>query len=138
MPMYDFKCPAGCGYFHDIFVPLAQHGKTTCPECGALMSTVISEVALIGPMPSKPLVVKQVGKTFESGAEWREYQRKNPDCQIVSADSSEWRNHRDKVAAKADARARKMGFRDFEDRKNQRKKDKAKRDGKVDKQIYVH
>jgi len=138
MPMYDFKCPDGCGYFHDIFVPLAQHGKTTCPECGALMSTVISEVALIGPMPSKPLVVKQVGKTFESGAEWREYQRKNPDCQIVSADSSEWRNHRDKVAAKADARARKMGFRDFEDRKNQRKKDKAKRDGKVDKQIYVH
>lgn len=138
MPMYDFKCPDGCGYFHDIFVPLAQHGKTTCPECGVLMSTVISEVALIGPMPSKPLVVKQVGKTFESGAEWREYQRKNPDCQIVSADSSEWRNHRDKVAAKADARARKMGFRDFEDRKNQRKKDKAKRDGKVDKQIYVH
>jgi len=138
MPMYDFKCPEGCGYFNDIFVPLAQHGKTTCTECGALMSTVIGDVALIGPMPSKPLVVKQVGRTFESGAEWRDYQRKNPDCQIVSSDSSEWRKHRDTVAEKAEARARKMGYRDHADRKAKRKKDKAKRAGKVDKQIYVH
>lgn len=102
------------------------------------MTTVISEVALVGPMPSKPLVVAQVGKTFESGSEWRDYQRKNPDCQILSADSAAWRKHRDAAAEKANARARKAGYRDLEDRKVKRKKEKDKRAGKVDKQIYVH
>ena len=129
--MYDFKCPDGCGYFNDIFVPLAQHGKTTCPECGALMTTVISEVALVGPMPSKPLVVAQVGRSFESGAEWRDYQRK-------TSDSTAWRKHRDKAAEKAEATARKMGYRDLADKKTKRRKEKDKRSGKVDKQIYVH
>jgi len=138
MPMYDFKCPEGCGYFNDIFVPLSQHGKTTCPECNALMTTVIGDVALIGPMPSKPLVVGQVGRTFESGKDWREYQRNNPDCRIVSAGSTEWRKHRDVVAEKADARAKKAGYRDFADKKARRKKENAKRAGKVDKKIYVH
>ena len=91
MPVYDFKCPDGCGYFNDIFVPLSEHGKTTCNSCGALLETVISEVALVGPMPSMPLVVDQVGRSFESTSEFNEYQRKNPDSAVVSADSTHWR-----------------------------------------------
>ena len=138
MPVYDFKCPDGCGYFHDIYVPLSEHGTTTCPECSAVMTTVISEVALVGPMPSKPLVVEQVGRTFESGAEWRQYQRENPDCEILSSDSTAWRKHRDKVAEKAEARARKGGSRDLADKKARRKKERDKLAGKVDKKIYVH
>ena len=138
MPVYDFKCPDGCGYFHDIYVPLSDHGTTTCPECAAVMTTVISEVALVGPMPSKPLVVDQVGRTFESGAEWRQYQRENPDCEILSSDSTAWRKHRDKVAEKAEARARKGGYRDLADKKERRKKERDKLAGKVDKKIYVH
>ena len=138
MPFYDFKCPEGCGYFNDVFVPLAEHGKTQCSDCGAVLQTVISEVALIGPMPSKPLVVKQIGKSFESESAWKKYQRENPDSAIVSADSQQWRKHRDAVQEKADARSRKMGYRDFEHRKTERKKDKAKRSGKLDKKIYVH
>ena len=138
MPFYDFKCPDGCGYFNDVFVNLAQHGKTECPECSALLTTVISEVALIGPMPSKPLVVKQIGKSFESEREWKKYQRANPDSAIVSADSKQWRDHRDAVRNKADARSRKMGYRYFEHRKADRKKEKAKQSGKLDKKIFVH
>ena len=138
MPFYDFKCPEGCGYFNDVFVPLAEHGKTQCSDCGAVLQTVISEVALIGPMPSTPLVVKQIGKSFESESAWKKYQRENPDSAIVSADSQQWRKHRDAVKEKADARSRKMGYRDFEHRKTERKKDKAKRSGKLDKKIYVH
>ena len=138
MPVYDFKCPAGCGYFNDIYVPLSEHGKTKCSDCGAVLETVISEVALIGPMPSKPLVVKQIGRSFESESEWKKYQRDNPDSAIVSADSEQWRKHRDAVREKDDARSRKMGYRDFEDRKRQRKKEKAKESGKLDKKIFVH
>ena len=138
MPVYDFKCPAGCGYFNDVFVPLAQHGKTECPECSAVLTTVISEVALIGPMPSKPLVVKQIGKSFESESAWKKYQRENPDSAVVSADSQQWKKHRDAVREKADARSRKMGYRDFEHRSAHRKKEKAKQSGKLDKKIFVH
>jgi len=138
MPMYDFKCPDGCGYFPDIYVPLAEHGKTACPECGAVMSTVITEVALVGPMPSKPLVVGQVGRSFESGSEWRQYQRDNPDCAIVSSDSNAWRDHRDKAYAKAEAKAKQSGYNSLEHKRRERRKEKAKKAGLVDKKIFVH
>tara|TARA_R100001015_G_C4595288_1_gene150529 strand:+ start:268 stop:684 length:417 start_codon:yes stop_codon:yes gene_type:complete len=138
MPFYDFKCPSGCGYFGDIYVPLSEHGTTTCSECGDVLETVISEVALIGPMPSKPLVMKQLGRTFESGSEWRQYQRENPDCAMVSADSSAWREHKEAVRDKAEARARREGYRDFDDKKQRRKEEKIKRSGKLDKKIFIH
>ena len=138
MPFYDFKCPSGCGYFGDIYVPLSEHGTTTSSECGDVLETVISEVALIGPMPSKPLVMKQLGRTFESGSEWRQYQRENPDCAMVSADSSAWREHKEAVRDKAEARARREGYRDFDDKKQRRKEEKIKRSGKLDKKIFIH
>lgn len=137
MPVYDFKCPKGCGYYQDIYVPLSEHGSTTCPDCSAVMETVIGPVATIGPMPSKPLVVAQVGRSFESDREWKKYQRDNPDCAIVSADSNAWRDHRDKAYAKAEATARKQGYNDLEHKRAVRKKDKAKRSGRLDKNIYV-
>ena len=138
MPMYDFKCPEGCGYFHDVYVPLAEHGKTQCTDCGAVLTTMINEVALVGPMPSKPLVVGQIGRTFESEREWKAYQRKNPDCAILSANSKQWRDHRDAAAEKANNKAKKQGYRDLADKQKRRKKDRAKRTGKLDKNIYVY
>tara|TARA_R110002020_G_scaffold457273_1_gene674136 strand:- start:47 stop:463 length:417 start_codon:yes stop_codon:yes gene_type:complete len=138
MPFYDFKCPDGCGYFADIFVPLAEHGKTTCPECQSLLVTVISEVALVGPMPSKPLVVKQIGKSFDNGADWRQYQKENPGFEILSAESKAWDNHKTKAREKVEATAKRQGYRDLADKQQQRKKDKAKRSGKVDKKVYIH
>jgi|TARA_R110001592_G_scaffold108679_1_gene303534 putative FmdB family regulatory protein len=138
MPFYDFKCPDGCGYFEDIFVPLAEHGKTTCPECSSLLTTVISEVALVGPMPSKPIVIKQVGKSFETGSAYRQYQRENPGFEVVSENSSTWQKHHHKAREKAEAKARKQGYRDFEAKQVHRKKEKAKRTGKVDKKIFIH
>ena len=128
MPYYDFKCPDGCGYYTDIYVPLSEHGTTTCPSCSTVLETVISEVALIGPMPSKPLVVSHIGK----------YQRQNPGWDILSPDSKAWKDHRDAAHEKADKAAQRQGFNDLEHKRSVRKKDKAKRAGKVDKKIYVH
>ena len=138
MPVYDFKCPDGCGYFNDIFVPLSEHGKTTCNSCGALLETVISEVALVGPMPSKPLVVDQVVRSFESTSEFNEYQRKNPDCAVVSADSTHWRQHKDAAREKVESRAKRQGFKDREHQVKYIKKERAKRSGKLDKKIFIH
>ena len=138
MPYYDFKCPKGCGYYPDVYVPLKEHGTTTCPSCSAVLETVISEVALIGPMPSKPLVVSHIGKTFESNSEFNEYQRKNPGWDILSPDSNAWKDHRDAAQEKAERTAKRQGYNDLEHKRSVRKEEKAKKAGKVDKKIYVH
>ena len=93
---------------------------------------------MIGPMPSKPLVVKQIGRSFESAGEWRDYQRENPGCQVLSADSTAWKKHQDTVKEKVEVTSRKMGYRDFEHRSAHRKKEKLKKSGKLDKKIYIH
>jgi putative FmdB family regulatory protein len=127
MPIYDFKCLGDCGFFHDIIVSLQEKEQIICPSCEGQMRTIISAVATIGPMPSKPLVVKQVGKSFDSVGEWNKYQREHPDVEILSAGSDKWQKHKDTVREKAESRAKQHGFRDFEDRQTQRTKRKAKR-----------
>lgn len=138
MPMYDFKCKGSCGYFEDMFVLLADKDKVVCPSCAGPLQTVIRGVPVIGPMPSKPLVVSHIGRKFESAGEWKEYQRKNPDCQVISADSKEWRDHRDSVKEKVEATSRKMGYRDYAHRSAHRKEEKLKKAGKLDKKIMIH
>ena len=127
MPLYDFRCLAGCGYFNDIIVSIEDRTKVRCPTCNGAMRTVVSAVALIGPMPSKPLVVNQVGRTFHSNAEWNEYQRSNPGCEIVSASSSAWREHKDKARSKAESKAKSQGYRDLEDKQKKNKAAKLER-----------
>jgi putative FmdB family regulatory protein len=138
MPLYDFKCPDGCGYFHDIFVPLSQQDKTTCPECKAVLTTIIRAVMTIGPMPSKPLVLDQVGRRFESVTEYRDYKRENADWDFLSPKSKAWQDHKDMAREKAEACAKRGGYIDLEDKRTRRKKDNAKKAGKLDKKIYVH
>jgi len=116
MPMYDFQCLGDCGYFSDVVLSLAEKDEVTCSSCGGSLRTVIRAVATIGPMPSKPLVVNQVGKSFDSLASWNKYQRENPDVEILSSSSDAWQKHKDTVRVKAESKAKKAGFRDLEDR----------------------
>jgi putative FmdB family regulatory protein len=125
MPTYDFRCNHGCGHFEDVFVLLSELDTVVCPSCDQDMTRLVRSVATVGPMPSKPLVVNQVGRTFHSRADWNKYQRANPDVEILSASSQAWRNHRDTAQGKAEAKARQRGFRDLEDYRNHRKKVKT-------------
>ena len=124
MPFYDFKCTSGCGYFHDVFVPLSKHGEQKCPSCGEGLTTVIGVVHTVGPMPSKPLVVNQIGRKFESRFEFDQYQRENPGFEVLSANSSKWKKHKESVRERVEASAKRMGFRDHEDRISHSKKAK--------------
>lgn len=124
MPIYDFKCPSGCGYFNDVVLSIKEKEHATCSSCGGSLQTVIRAVATIGPMPSKPLVVGQVGKSFDSQAAWNKYQRENPDVEILSASSEAWKKHKDAVRVKAEDKAKKAGFRDLEDRWSKSRKAK--------------
>jgi hypothetical protein len=131
MPVYDMKCLGDCGYFADIVCTVEDLPKIICPSCKGRMRVVISAVPTIGPMPSKPLVVNHIGRTFHSNGEWNQYQRQNPDVEIVSASSGSWREHVDFVRGKAEGRAKREGYRDLADKRTQRKKAKAPSEKKV-------
>ena len=96
--------------------------KIICPSCGRPVVRLVRPVATIGPMPSKPLRVDQIGRTFESNAELREYQRQNGDVEILSSTSNKWQKHKDIVRTKAERKATKNGFRDLEDKRDHFKK----------------
>jgi hypothetical protein len=93
-----------------------------CPECGGSTQIITRAVATIGPMPSKPLTIKQIGRSFESAGEYRTWQRENPDLQILDNNGSKWKNKKDKVREFANQRCKKAGYNDLEDRQRQMKK----------------
>jgi len=123
MPLYDVKCTKGCGYFNDVFCLLADVEKMICTECGSPVVRLISPVRVVGPTFSNPFTVEQIGRTFNSKSEWDQYQRDNPDTQILGANSKAWRDHVDVVKNKADRKARQQGYRDREDMGRQIKKE---------------
>ena len=97
MPLYDVKCRYDCGYFHDLMAAIDDRYEIRCPECGGSTQIITRAVATIGPMPSKPLTIKQIGRSFESAGEYRTWQRENPDLQILDNNGSKWKNKKDKV-----------------------------------------
>jgi len=118
VPIYDVRCTAGCGYFEDVFALLADADEMLCSECSKPVVRVISPVRTIGPTFSKPLEVKQIGRTFHSEREWRTYQKENPDVEILSASSGAWRKHKDQAREKLNKKAKGQGFRDADHMKN--------------------
>lgn len=121
MPLYDVRCTSGCGK-NEVYVALRDIEKIACPECDAPAIRLVSPVLAIGALFSKPIEYSQIGKRFETNAEFRQYKKDNPDAKFVTKDSTEWRSHYDKVRNHCDAKARKQGFSDHEARNKHLKK----------------
>ena len=115
MPLYDVRCTDGCGK-NEVFVVLQDIDKIFCPECDAPAVRLVSPVRAIGALFSKPIEHGQIGKRFETNAEFRQYKKDNPDAKFVQKDSKEWRNHYDAVRNHCDTKAKKQGFNDHEAR----------------------
>ena len=81
--------------------------------------------------------VGQVGRSFESASEYRDYQRQNPDCAVVDADSTEWRKHVDTAREKAERTAKRRGYRDLADQREKRGLEQRKERGEVDAKVFV-
>tara|TARA_Y100001972_G_C7641605_1_gene322396 strand:+ start:530 stop:943 length:414 start_codon:yes stop_codon:yes gene_type:complete len=137
MPLYDFRCKGECGYYTDMFIPLAEVDNAVCPDCQGEISIRIGAVMTIGPMPSKPLKISHVGRSFESASEYRDYQRNNPDCAILEANSTEWRKHVDVAREKAEKTAKRRGYRDLADQREKRGLERKKQRGEVDAKVFV-
>jgi putative FmdB family regulatory protein len=137
MPLYDFRCAGSCGYFEDMFIPLAKKDDAVCPECKGAIIIRIGAVMTVGPMPSKPLRIEQIGRSFESASEVREYKKQNPGWEIESADSASWRKHVDDTRERAERVAKRRGYRDLAQQHEKRKKEKAKQRGEIDNKVFV-
>ena len=48
MPLYDFRCDGDCGYFEDMFIPLAEKDAARCPDCSGTITVRIGAVITIG------------------------------------------------------------------------------------------
>lgn len=140
MPSYTGRC-AQHGEFDD-YMKVSQFlsDGLKCPNCGEESRVVIRKApGILGPLPTKRLDIDQIGQSFGSVAEQKAYFARHPDRAIVSKDDSEFVRHRDMAREKADKAAKRMGFRDFDDRKAYAKKDKAqkRRIASGDKKIQI-
>jgi len=122
MPLYDVKCSDGCGVFEQV-IPLQDIDKPIyCPDCTYPAFRIVSPVRTVGALFSKPIEFGQLGKSFETNSEFREYKESHPEALFVDKKSSQWRDHYDKVRNLCDSKSRKQGFRDHEDRITKLKK----------------
>ncbi len=128
MPTYNGRC-AQHGEFEDLMKisHYIEQDGLFCPECGEKAATIISAVPVIGAMPSKPIVIDQIGQTFTSEAEKRAYFAKRPDRTLVDPNDSAFINHKDLARERAEKKAKQMGFRDVEDRRTRKKRELKRR-----------
>lgn len=121
MPLYDARCPEHGK--QEVFQLLAHFDDGLfCPICDHSMLRIVSPVSQCGPSEDRPLRIKQIGKTFTSKSQVREYLKENPGCEMVSASSKPWKDLKHAAREGADDHYRQSGYRDKDDyRKNIRK-----------------
>lgn len=116
MPIYDMRCPEGDGYYPDIICSIKMRHQQACPACGEFLVIVPPPISVVGPMPSKPLKIDQIGRSFESNEELRQYKRENPNARFQN--KQEFRKHKDEVRERCERSARRQGFTDLEEKRS--------------------
>jgi hypothetical protein len=130
---FDIRCH-NCGDQYDVQLE-APTGRLKlsalmdwepkCPDCDHPVTIIVPPVLTVGPMESKPIdLSKSVGRKFTSNAEWREYQKKNPNARPVSVTDQSWKDHYNAVRELADQRAIKQGYDGFYEKQEKLKKEK--------------
>ena len=107
-----------------MFALLADSHDLRSSQCNEPVKILISPVRTIGPTFSKPLEIKQIGRTFHNQSEFTQYQRENPDVEILGASSTAWGKHKDRVREKCETNAKRQGYTDFEHKKKELKRAK--------------
>tara|TARA_R100000152_G_C6770867_1_gene197189 strand:+ start:354 stop:782 length:429 start_codon:yes stop_codon:yes gene_type:complete len=120
--MYDVMLDAPTGRIKAIEL---NEWQPRCPLCDHPVTIIVPPVLTVGPMDSKPIdLTKSVGRKFTSNAQWREYQKRNPNARPVSVTDQSWKDHYNQVRELADQRAIKQGYACWGDKKERRKKEK--------------
>ena len=126
MPLYDARCPEHGR--QEVFQLLAHfEDGLRCPICDREVLRIVSPVAQSGPSDDRPLKIKQIGKTFTTKTQLKEYLKENPDCEMVSSSSSQWKDFKHTARENADSHYKQKGYRDKDDYRRNIRKDMAER-----------
>ena len=128
MPLYDYRCPT-CDAEGETFIPLRDYVREgiICPTCSEKANTVLSPVRTIGPSGTRPLDMPQIGRSFTSNGELRNYLDQNPGSQLMHRDSTEWKGHRDYVRGVAEKQAKNEGHMGLDDKRQYLTKTKKRK-----------
>lgn len=119
MPIYDLECEPCQRFLVDVFFTLSE--TPTCSYCDTPARVIISPIRTVGPMPSKPLQLNQIGRSFTSNSELREYKQTHPEATFLHKEDREWQEHYTEVRDKAENTVKRMGYRDVDDYRNKAK-----------------
>ena len=117
MPQYTYRC-ATCEFYEERSVRIAERHDQRCTECECLLEKVITgEVAFLGALWDKKINFQsQLGKSFSTNQELRDYEKANPDARVMSKSDPEYRQLYDKARNASDVTAKKLGYRDQDHR----------------------
>ena len=118
MPLYDINCPS-CGVVEDVVCSYEE--RNTCPDCGSEGSMVPIMPLTIGIVWSNQEHSSQLGRTFETNKQKREWLKKHPNVSEVRKGSTEDRNTRQVLAHRADSVAKHHGYKDVNHYKTEAK-----------------
>tara|TARA_Y100001973_G_C5153384_1_gene309368 strand:+ start:805 stop:1215 length:411 start_codon:yes stop_codon:yes gene_type:complete len=124
MPLYDMDCPK-CGHLPEEFSKVAD--RETCPYCKGkvtLRPTVFHTAGIIWSNQEKS---SQLGKTFETNAQKREWLKQNPNVRQFSKGDAYDREHKEWVADECHKVAQKAGYADLKTMQKARKKEVAEK-----------
>ena len=121
MPLYDINCPQ-CGLVEDVICSVEE--RNICSECGgeARMKPIMP--LSVGIIWSNAEVSSQLGRTFETNKQKREWLKAHPNVQEMTKGSREDRDFGDSIHEKADKAAQQVGFKDKRHYQSETKKKK--------------
>jgi len=130
MPVYDITCPE-CGPVDDVFTRLStveERGGVVCKNCGAIgeKRITLGHGGIVGVWTDKPLVSKQLGRSFSSAKELDAYCEKN-NLAPVSNKSKAWETVRDKAREEHLDQIKEEGYHSREEKKKHWEDDRVER-----------
>tara|TARA_R110002051_G_scaffold129091_1_gene202816 strand:+ start:7798 stop:8190 length:393 start_codon:yes stop_codon:yes gene_type:complete len=109
MPLYDIICPT-CGLVEDVICSVEE--RNTCPECAGEAQMKPIMPMSVGIIWSNAEVSDQLGRTFETNKQKREWLKAHPRVEPMDKGSREDRDFGESIQEKADKAAQRYGFKD--------------------------
>ena len=107
MPLYD-QCCETCGFLEDVHRSVPE--RNICAECGKDARVVLAPVRTVGIVWSNQEHSEQLGRTFETNAQKREWLEQHPNTSEVRKGSKEDIEFKESIRERRDVAMKKIGF----------------------------
>ena len=129
MPIYEIFCEE-CGPGEE-YAKVADRDNIRCPDCHRKVERILSPVTTVGIIWDNRMHVPQIGRTFQSNSEMRQYERENPGFAFMTKESPEWKKKLDRSRERVEKLAKRSGFSDWDAMQRHGREEKKKKAAKV-------